>query len=201
MAHEGLWEQLLSLDPQATAERANCGYTVDGQRFTITMLNAEYVVELSAKRLLRTDADAAVAAGFIEQLCILAYLIGAKDIPLAGKLIKPELLPGGEFFFRGPHIVPTEKLEEAFGQSPDDMRRAGEPFGASRCEFGDASIELRLLPRVPITMVIWRGDDEFAARASILLDRTAGNQLPLDALLAGMDFAIGAVIKSAAKRS
>ena len=43
--------------------------------------------------------------------------------------------------------------------------------------------------------IIYGGDDEFPARASVLFDRTAGAQLPLDALLAAVNLAVNAVVE------
>ena len=46
-----------------------------------------------------------------------------------------------------------------------------------------------------MTFVIWRGDDEFEGRASVLFDQTAGAHLPLDALLAAVNVAVNAIIE------
>jgi len=193
MAHEGLWEKLLELEPEQTAKRAKCKYVADRRQYVIALLGSEYTVELPKRRIFCIGSGC--SAGFIEQLCILAYLINARNLPFAGKLVKPEVLPGGQFFFRGPHAVPTARLAEAFGQCPEDLFKAGERLGAQKCRFGDASIELSVLPRVRLTMVIWRGDEEFDPRASILLDQTAGNQLPLDALFALVNLTVKAIVK------
>ncbi|MHC4734749.1 MAG: DUF3786 domain-containing protein [Planctomycetota bacterium] len=135
-------------------------------------------------------------AGFLEQLCLLAYLINAKEIPLANKFVGVENLPSGQFFFRGLHSLPTEKLEEVFGKSPESLYEVSERFDAKRCEFGDASIELYLLPRVPLKIVVWRSDEEFDARASILFDQTAGTHMPLDALGALANLTVEALVKA-----
>jgi len=183
MAHEDLWLQLDKLDCQQTAQRAKCQYLADPPRYIITMLNTEYAVNLSDRQIFSTQANPEpTQAEFLEQLCILAYLINAQDIPLANKFVGPEHLPSGQFFFRGLHSLPTKKLEEAFGTSPKQLYEVSKKFDAKRCEFGDASIELYALPRIPLTIIIWRGDEEFDARASILFDQTAGTHLPLDAL-------------------
>jgi hypothetical protein len=133
---------------------------------------------------------------FLEELCILAYLINARDLPLAGKLVKAQDLPSGQFFFRGLHSLPTEKIEKAFGRRPEALLEIAEQFDAEKCEFGDASIRLDVLPRVPITIIIWRQCEQFGARASILFDRTAAVHMPLDALWAAANLAIKAVIKA-----
>ena len=202
MAHEGLWEQLVGLDRRKTAVRAKCQYVSDPERYLITMLNTEYVVNLSDKQIFCAQASSPkTQAGFIEQLCVLAYLINAQDLPPADKLVKAEALPNGQFFFRGLHSLPTEKLGKAFGERPEQLYRVSEQFDAKQCEFGDASIRLYVLPRIPLTIVVWRACDEFLARASILFDQTAAAHIPLDALLAAVGLAVGAVIRAAEQSS
>ncbi len=202
MAHKGLWEQLDKLDRQKTAKRAKCQYLSKPERYVVTLLNTEYVVNLSDKQIFSVRQDSPpVPAEFLEQLCLLAYLINAQDLPLANKLVRPETLPGGQFFFRGPHMLPTRKLEEAFGAKPDLLYESGTRLNASHRDFGDASVELFVLPRIPLTFVIWRGDEEFPARASLRFDQTAATQLPLDALGAAVNLTVEALVKEATECS
>ena len=102
MAHEGLWEKLLVLDPVETAQRAKCRYLDNSECYIITFLNTEYAVNLSDRQIYSIQQGVSSEnADFLQQLCILAYLINAQDLPLASKLVKAETLPGGQFFFRG----------------------------------------------------------------------------------------------------
>jgi hypothetical protein len=195
MAHEGLWEQLEQLDRQRTAQRAKCQYLTEPDRYVVTLLRTDYVVNLADRGILSADPGSP-PAGFVQQLCILTYLINAQDVPFAGKLVGAESLPGGQFFFRGPHSLPTNKLEQAFGGQPDRLHKAAEQFDAERCQFGDSSVQFYVLPRIPITAVVWRADEEFPARASILFDQTAALQLPLDALQAAVNLAVEALVKA-----
>jgi len=202
MAHEGLWQQLIGLDRQKTAKRAKCQYLNKPERYVVTLLNTEYVVNLSDKQIFSVQRGSPpVPAEFLEQLCLLAYLINAQDLPLANKLVKPEALPSGQFFFRGLHSLPTEKLEETFGDCPEVLHQIAGQFDAKRCEFGDASIQFYVLPRVPLTIVIWHRCEEFDARASILFDQTAATQLPLDALGATVNLTVEALVKAAVESS
>jgi len=202
MAHEGLWKQLVELDRQKTAERAKCQYLTTPERYVITMLNTEYTLNLSNKEIFSVQPGSPPRpADFLEQLCLLAYLINAQDLPLARKLVKAEALPGGQFFFRGLHSLPTKKLEKALGENPEALHRIAKQFDATPCEYGDVSIELYILPRIPLTTVIWHRCEEFDARASILFDQTAAKQLPLDALLAAVNLAVEALIKASTESS
>ena len=202
MAHEGLWQQLTGLDQQKTSQRAKCQYFSAPEHYVVTLLNTEYVVNLSDKEIFSVRQDSPPApAEFSEQLCILAYLINAREEPVANKLVGAEALEGGQFFFRGHHSLPTRKLEKAFSQRPEQLYQVAREFHAKQCQFGDASIELYVLPRIPLTMIIWGQCDEFPARASILFDQTAAAHLPLDALLAAVNLAVEAVVRSVGKGS
>jgi len=197
MSNEGLWEQLEKIDRVETAQRADCEYLSYRESFSIKFLNTDYMVDLIEKQIYLNDSGSlSKPAAFLEELCILAYLINAKDIQLTDKLVRPESLPGGQFFFRGVHKLPTEKLEKAFGAQPKVLLEASERFNAQKCEYGDASVSLFILPRLPLTTVIWGGDDEFDARASILFDQTAAYQIPLDALLVSVNLVVDGLIKA-----
>ena len=202
MAHEGLWEQLEKLGGTETAQRAKCRYLDNQSQYIITLLNTEYVVNLLDRHIFSTRSGSQQEeAKFLEQLCILAYLINAKDLPLANKLVTGNTLSGGQFFFRGQHGLPTKQLEEVFGNNPEVLHKVSAQLDAERCEFGDASICVYMLPRIPLTIVIWGRDEEFEARASILFDQTAASQLPLDALLATVNLTIEALIKNASENN
>jgi len=195
MTNEGLWKQLLNLDGRQSARRADCQYTQNPPQYIIQLLNKEYRVELTNKQIhSRKDSS---RAGFSEELCILAYLINSHNIPTSGRLTKAESLPNGQFFFRGPHPLPTDKLTATFGRKPELLLEIANVFNAKQYNFGDASIQLNVLPRVPLTIVIWGGDEEFAARASILFDETAAEQMPLDGLWLATQITAKALIKAA----
>ena len=198
MVHQGLWQQLIGLDCQQTAKRAKCQYFSSPQRYVVTLLNTEYVVNLEDEQIFSLKPGSPpVPAEFLEQLCILAYLINAKDLPIVNKLVRAETLPTGQFFFRGPHKLNTDKLEKTFGQNPEQLYGFIDRFGAKKYKFGDAAIELYILPRVALTIVIWRGDDQFPARASILFDQIAASQLVLDALWAAANLTIKTLVEAA----
>lgn len=196
MAHEELWEKLEKLDANQTARRAGCKYHKNPERYIIKFLNSEYVVNFGERNIFILENDKqAQQAEFLEHICLLAYLIRAKDLPLANKLVRAESFPGGQFFFRGLHRLPTDKLKKTFGSQPENLYQAAKRFDIQRCDFGDVSIRFNVLPRVPLTIVIWASDEQFDARASILFDQTTAEQLPLDALLVCVNLSVDALVK------
>lgn len=195
--HEQYWEQLAGLDREETARRAGCTHLSECDSFAIRLLNGAYIADLGTRSVcIVAEANGPRSAGFLEQLCILAYLANARDLPPAGKLVSAEKLDPGGFFFRGSHRLATEKLEDCFGRDPQLLGRVGRLFDAETRDFGDASIELLVLPRIPLTLIVWGADEEFSARASILFDQTASAHLPLDVLYAAATLTIDAVVSA-----
>jgi hypothetical protein len=109
--HEKLWEQLISRDLHQIAECSGCSYLPDSNQFNLIMLGHEYGVAVSERHIfVLCENGRKTETSFLEQLCILAYLLNSSKRPLAGKLVTAEKLEAGQFFFRGPHALPTEKL-------------------------------------------------------------------------------------------
>lgn len=201
MMHEQHWEKLTKEDPNQIARRANCKYLSNGGAFSISLLNNEYRVDTAERTIWSTGNETdRRPAGFIEQLCILTYLCTAQAEPLARKLVKVEHLDPGGFFFRGSHQLPIKDLENTFGANPDLLHEVGRLFDAKPQTFGDASIEVLVLPRIPMTFIIWRADEEFPARGSILFDQSASDQMPLDGLYAVTSFAAKRILNAASER-
>ncbi len=182
--HEQFWERLTRLPRAETAKKAKCRYLADSDSFVVPLLSTDYLVDPARCAIRPAAVPEGRPAGYLQQLCILAYLVDAKDLPPAGRLVSVEKLDPGGFFFRGSHRLPVEKLASAFGTDPQLLNKVGRVLNAMQRSFGDVSIELCVLPRIPVTLVIWAADEEFPARASIFLDQSATAQLPLDVLFA-----------------
>ena len=173
-----LWERLLAASPDEVAPRAAVAYDAGRQAYLVPFCRREVRVLPAEKQVETSDGSPGFEAGLV----CLQYLLVAQDVPLAGEWADPRTVPYGDFFFRGPHDLPTEGLEEAFGQRVDAFRAAAEAIGGRAVKMGDAAYEFRALPRIPIVVILWAADDEFPARARFLFDRNVHRQLPVDAL-------------------
>ena len=56
----------------------------------------------------------------------------------------------------------------------------GKTLGGSIEQYGDASLRLYPLPRIPVVFSLWLEDEEFPARADLFFDSTCDLQLPTD---------------------
>lgn len=55
-------------------------------------------------------------------------------------------------------------------------------MGGIRCQYGDVSAEIPALPMVPLTYILWKGDDELQSSVRIFFDASASNYLPTEDL-------------------
>ena len=61
-------------------------------------------------------------------------------------------------------------LVKAFGANPEYLLERAGVLGGVKTQAGDCSIKIQVLPRVAITIVVWKADDEFPASAHMLFD-------------------------------
>jgi hypothetical protein len=52
--------------------------------------------------------------------------------------------------------------------------------GGQSVEVGDASFIFQALPRLPLMVTYWLGDDDFPSSCKILFDSSATHYLPID---------------------
>ncbi len=112
---------------------------------------------------------------------LLRHYARAEPVEKAGMLVKFACLPGGYAYEKAFLQRAVQPLAEAFGDEPEKLVEAAKRLNGIALTFGDCSVEVPALPRVPLTVVVWRRS-EFPAQASVLYDQTANNYLPTEDL-------------------
>ena len=179
---ESFWLTLQTLAPSDVCARSSAIYHADGY-YSLICMNGKIKIYPEAGVITDTAQDKASIPPEFE-LLLLSYLIKSKDIPVKGEWISEKDIPGGSMFFRGPHALPTHELEEVYGEDPGGFESRGKALDGKPGSFGDISMEFQVLPRIPVTIVLWIGDDEFPPRCHFLFDSTIRHHFPLDVVLA-----------------
>ena len=117
-----------------------------------------------------------------ERILILHYLLTAKGTPLSGRPVTFREIPGGANYFAVFQKRAIKPLVDFFGKNPPAMVANAERIGGRRADFGDAAATFDAFPRVPVTFVLWRGDEEFSAEGSVLFDASVSDYLSSYAL-------------------
>jgi hypothetical protein len=115
-----------------------------------------------------------------DRLVILHYLDTATGSPLTGKPITFKELPEGGVYY--PTFVQRaiKPVLMNFEQEPQRLLATAAFYGGVPAETGDVAVMINALPRVPLTLVIWQGDEELPAEGSILFDRSITGYLPTE---------------------
>lgn len=180
---EKAWELVLSRDPSEVAGRAGVSYDSDPKCFLVRSYGMDFSVSTVSRTIESPSPGSDLLLGRLAEffrLSLLWYLASAKDLPCTGRLTGIGQIKGGEAFSRGSHLLPLGTLAEKYGHDREGFLNKGIFLGGEVRQYGDASIELRAFPRVPVVITLWLADDEFPARADLLLDSSCDLQLPPD---------------------
>ncbi|OGW40780.1 MAG: hypothetical protein A2Y97_03765 [Nitrospirae bacterium RBG_13_39_12] len=182
---EKAWEMILDLDPVDVCRRANVTYNRDTTSYLLKSFGFEFSISPRGREIKNLSEKGKILAtrlAYVFNHSVLSYLLNAKEIPLSGRLVKPNNIKGGEFFFQGSHMLPLDKVAEKYGNDKEGFITRGKELSGRLLGYGDASLELLPLPRLPVTLILWLTDEEFPARLDILFDSTCEIQVPLDIL-------------------
>lgn len=180
-----LWERLQAAQPEKICRNAMVEYLSGEATYLLPFFCGELQVRARDKLIAHGGASEVLPLTYELHLVALHYLLEAAEQPLSGKWISEKELPGGAFFFRGPHELPTRYLLKHLGARPDHFRGVCEKLNGVPEDKGDAAYRFQVLPRVPMLLVLWQGDDEFGPALNIHFDATLRFQLhALDVILA-----------------
>jgi hypothetical protein len=111
-----------------------------------------------------------------EMYCLLSHYAARSDLPLSGERFSLAALDP----IRRPELS-AEDCAALLGYAEQDLatlQAAAVPFFGASLERGDLAFEVRALPRVPVAVVLWQGDEEVSAGGTLLFDSTARDYLP-----------------------
>jgi hypothetical protein len=170
-------EQLAGVDIKEQCRRSGAEYKRAGSKeiVTVEFLSQPYKVSLPDVDVSRVDTEAEVPAS--DKILILHYLTLASGTPLSHKLIAFQELPEGASYLRTFAKRSIEPLVKYFSLEPERLIELAERLGGQKVDYGDVAVAINGFKMVPVTLVLWRGDEEFPPRGNILFDSTIAEYL------------------------
>jgi len=171
-------EQLAEVeDIEQLCLKSGAGYLVTGSQkeIAIEYLNQLYRVTMPNVEVLLANSQEEIPIR--DRVLILHYLLSAKGTPIANKLIAFKELPGGGNYFRTFSKRAIEPLVEHFGEQPYGLVDTADKLGGHTVTYGDVAVTVNAFSHVPITIVLWQGDEEFPAQGDILFDAAISDYL------------------------
>ena len=180
------WEQAraewAAADPARRAAQAGCGLSPDG--VTVPFFGRPHLVTHPGGDVSAGGAPAHVAASIL----LLHYLLRADGAPPAGEWLAFRELPDGLFYAASFAQRVEAPLAQAYGAAApagsedglEAFRAAAAAAGGLPLDLADAGGPGRRMPRLDLAVLMWAGDDELPAQASVLFDAATGRYLPAE---------------------
>ena len=179
------WDELAELDPHIVCKRSMATFDEASGLYKLKSFCLDVSLSVRERNIFCNDRKNEALLRKLREfagLTFIWYLVKAKDVPLSGKLVRPDNLTGGHLFSRGTHVLPLAELAEKYNDNIDEFSLCGKSLNAEGLQYGDASLKLFPVPRIPVTLILWKGDDEYPPRADLLFDSSAEHQVPVDIL-------------------
>lgn len=148
---------------------------LEPHEIVINYLNQPYHIMFPDGKILLENSG--LEAPLRDKILILHYFTGAKGTPATGKLIAYKQLPGGISYFPAFSQRAIAPFVNHFGKSPELLIKAAAKLGGREADYGDVSVTVNAFDHVPITLVLWRGDEELAPNGNILFDANISDYL------------------------
>ena len=170
-------EQLAEVDIKEQCRKSGADYKRVGSReiIIIEFLGQPYQVSLPDIEISPVGGGAEISIS--DKILILHYLTLASGIPLSGKPIAFQELPKGASYLRTFTKRSVAPLMKHFGGEPGRLVKVAGKLGGQKVDYGDAAVKIDGFKLVPVTLVLWGGDEEFPPRGNILFDSTISEYL------------------------
>lgn len=195
------YEQALTLglesfgrrDPGRVASYAGASY--EDRKVIVPHLDRHIVLDTVSETLTIRETGEEVAIWLA--ILTLHYLNNAPGRQPSGKLKHFREFKEGHFYEPAFNRRTKEILIKVFGSQPASMVTAGERLLGRILGDADASVELRYFPYLPITCLVWRGDEEFPPEAAVLFDETADMFFSAEDMAVAGQMAVLELVKAA----
>jgi hypothetical protein len=179
------WVILSTLKSADVCKAALVTYDAGSTSYQLTSFGMNVIVSVRKRMITSTASESEALLGKLGaffRLSVLWYLVSAKDIACTNRPVKLEHIRGGDIFTRGSHVLPLDNVANKYGKNREGFLEKGKSLGGELMAYGDASLRLTPLPRIPVTLTLWLEDDEFPARLDLLFDSTCEMQLSTDVI-------------------
>ena len=179
--------ELQQINPKRLENRTGAQHFVDSSQEGLSLPYFGQARRITWPEVSIAPGNGAGEISLPEQILILHYLLNASGDLLTGRTIDFRQVPEGGFYWSAFISRAQKPLLSTFGHDLDLYVKVAASLGGEPLPLGDTAARFMALPRVPITHVLYGGDEEFPPEATILFDETIPRYLPTEdiAALAG----------------
>jgi hypothetical protein len=165
-------------DIEQQCRKSGARYLSAEKSIILEHLNRSYRIKIPSGEVSIVDSDEAVLVR--DKILVLHYFLRAKGTPLTGKLITYKELQEGINYYPTFFKRAIEPIINNFKDEPGKLPEIAAKIGGHKTDYGDIAVTIDAFLKVPLTIVLWRGDKEFPPGANILFDSTISDYLPTE---------------------
>lgn len=183
VAYDKWWQDLKRKTPEEIATHLAVTYSSDTRQFVVTYFGSEYILDCDNETIYR-KADGQVTE-MMPSIIMLNYLVYAQSPQETTKrwVSLKEIPNGGMLFYPAFHKNSLVGLTKTFGHQSKQLLACATDLGGQIASFGDTSVIFQAFPEIPLCVVIWEGDDEVGANATILFEPSVEHFLHIESLI------------------
>lgn len=189
-------QKIALTDPGKIADAAGVPFYNDGF-FKLKYINKEYLIGHTTSEFLHDAFTKPPTTP--EKVLMLHYLVHStslKNSTGTTHISFKEVKGGGAIYY--PTFVKRtiNPLIKVFGNNPVLLAEAARVLNGRNEKFGSSSVTIDIFPKVPVTYIVWQGDNEIPSNATVLFREDIENHLPGEDIVLAASYGAYELIRS-----
>jgi hypothetical protein len=179
LAYKIASEQLGTIDDiEQQCRKSGTRYIAAKKSVIIDYLNHSYRISIPDGEI--TPVNDTESVPIRDKILILHYFLHATGTPLTDNLITYKELHEGINYYPTFFKRAIEPVINNFKDVPQKLLETAAVIGGTKSSYGDTAVKINALPYVPLTIILWQGDEEFPPDGKIMFDSTIPEYLPTE---------------------
>ncbi|MEL1134565.1 DUF3786 domain-containing protein [Desulfitobacterium sp. THU1] len=169
VAYDKFWQDIKKREPEGITSTRTVSYDGDTKQFVVMFFDREIIVDSNYETVYRKSDGHHL--DIMNAIIVLNYLAYAQPLlEVESRWVSIKEIPGGMIFYSAFLKTAIAPLIEAFGHQAELLKTVGASLGGQPAYMGNSSVVFKAFPEIPVGVVIWEGDEEVKANATILFD-------------------------------
>jgi hypothetical protein len=159
-----------SIDPMEISKRCAVPFDPGQSAFYVRLMGTLYEVSFPRFGVRAAEDKAAHAIKNYENLLLMRYMCEGRYVPPRGGQLAYDEMPNGALYLSNFKNRCARRAARSFGGDIKSFEKAMTGFQGERLSHGDAGFRFEFVSGIYMSVILWEGDDEFAASAQFTFD-------------------------------
>ena len=192
LALEKAMERLAELKLDSVSRITGTSLSDDGEKIRVRYMSQDCFVNPVKRTVTAADFEQGMPElSITEQVLILHYLTRpGQFLPLEERQVSFKEIPEAQIYNAAFEKRVLNPMVKWFAGNLEGFQAAGEKLGARTETYGHASHTLQIFPMVPVTYVLWQGDEEVPSSGTVLFDSSVAHYLSAEDIVFAASYGV-----------